>query len=321
MKLIKTTWPHPYFLIILISLYGCNGEGKSSDTVNVASDSSDRETYVAYLQDSAIVIQSDSITRPVKLLDTIAAQVMNPAVSPDGQEIAYTRIMDDKDLRTICLMDLSTLERTQLAVPSPNFYGPVWSLDGERIAFNIFQKDSIWKIGVINRNNQGYRMLDSTSSINYYSPTWRSAEQVAAQDLEKLYTLNLDGDIIETILLDSLIGDDFSRSSDDQYYFTNDQTEIIFQIGNKEGSPDLMGPLQSVYRVRIADKKVTRLTPEGFHVRSLFIAKNDRIYCEGTNTPFTKFEWVELLPSGDLKQWSQSGTSTDNVINTMGSEE
>lgn len=320
MKLTKTTWPHPYLLTLLIGLWGCDGERQSSDGVKVASDSSDQETYVAYLQDSAIVIQSDSTTVPVKIPDT-NAQVMNPAVSPDGQQIAYTRLMDDTDFRTICLMDLSTLKSTQLAVPSPNFYGPVWSLDGERIAFNIFQKEGIWKVGVINRNNQGYRMLDSTSSINYYSPTWRIGGQIVAHDLEKLYTLNLDGEITETILLDSLIGDGFSRSSDDQYYFTNDQKEIVFQVGNQEGYPDLMGPLQSVYRAGVTEKKVTRLTPEGFHVRSLLVANNGRIYCEGTGTPFTKFEWVELLPSGDLKPLSTKGASTDIVIHAMRSQE
>lgn len=319
-KLIRVIWSYLFLHVILISLYSCQGEQPSS-TVSAVSNSSNDGTYITYLRDSVIVVQSDSITVPVQIHDYAGSQLMNPAVSPDGLQIAYTRIMNANDARTICLMDLSTRRSNQLAVPSSNFYGPAWSPDSEWILFNIFQKKGVWKPGIIKRNNNGYRMLDSASGVNYYSPTWRSAERIAAQDLEKLYTLGLDGKIIETILLDSLIGVDFSRSSDDRYYFTSNQKEIIFQVGTQSELPDLKGPLQSVYRVRVADGKLTRLTPAGFHVRNLFVANNDRIYCEGSSAPFTEFELVELLPSGELQRWSRTGTSTSIVTKGTGSIE
>lgn len=312
MKLINAPWPYFTIGLLSLSLFACQSGQKPSKSVTAVPDSSNRQTFVAYLQDNTIMIQSDSTTVPVKVQDNSKLQAMDPAVDPEGQHIAYTRIMTNNDIRTIDLMDLSTQKRNPLEVPSQNFYGPVWSIDGKWIAFNIFQKNNVWKIGVINRNNQGYRMLDSTSNINYYSPTWRTGDRIVAQDLKKLYTLSLDGKILETIPLDSLIGKDFSHSSDDKYYFTKDQKNIVFKTGTLEEVPELMGTLQSVYRIRLSDKKITRLTPSNINIRKLFIANDDRIFYEGAKTPFDVYELYELLPSGDFRQRSKSGV----VMNT-----
>lgn len=285
-------------IIGLMGFYACQSKHQSSVSDKNYTDSSERLDLVVYLDSNRLMIKSDSVTT-VETQVGPAVQIMNPAISPNGQQIAYTTIMERNDRRTVSLIDLSTLKTTQLKVPSSNFYGPMWSPNGLHIAVNIFNyNSSTWKIGIIGSNNKDYKMLDSLSSVNYYSPTWKNNDQLIAHNVEKLYTLNLKGQVIDSIGFDKLIGKDYTLSSSNSFYFSRDGENLFFNAGNQDTLPQLMGPSEALYELHIADKQIKRLSPFGMNVNRIFVTRDDRIFYEGTTAPFEVIQLFELEKGG-----------------------
>lgn len=285
-------------IIGLMGFYACQSKHQSSVSDKNYTDSSERRDLIVYLDSNRLMIKSDSVTS-VETHEGPAVQIMNPAISPNGQQIAYTTIMDRNDRRTVSLMNLSTLKTTQLQIPSSNFYGPMWSPNSLHIAVNIFnKKSSTWKIGVIGSNNKGYKMLDSLSSVNYYSPAWKNNDQLIAHNMEKLYTLNLKGQAIDSVGFDKLIGKDYTLSSSNSFYFSRDGEKLFFNAGNQDTLPQLMGPSEALYELHIADKQIKRLSPFGMNVNRIFVTGDDRIFYEGSTVPFEVVQLFELEKGG-----------------------
>lgn len=302
----------------MMSHFGLSGCVNNSQTDNQRDSTAaiaGQQPFIAYLADTSILLQAGTDTVAVDMFTGLRGQILDPAVTQDGKLLAYTYFSEESDERTIRLMETSSDQDHQLNVPSQNFYGPIWNHQGTRLAFSVFERDELWKIGLIDRDNQGYTLLDSASQIDFYSPTWRAEDQVVAHDLVHLYTLDMDGQIVEKLLLDSLVGSDFNRSSDDQYYFSQDNSSIIFQSGNPKELASFQGPMQSVFRLNLEDEKIEQLTPDSMHVRRLIVAGDDQIYYEASADPdattFLLFEWS---PVDEAKPISAVGGAVTNVI-------
>jgi len=310
MKVLKTILTYGT-IITSITLYACQPRNQSS------TDASDRQDFITYLDSTGtIVMQTDSI-EAIHTDDRPDVQILNPAVSPDGQQIAYTKITEQNDDRTVALIDLATRKTTTLNVPSKNFYGPVWSPNAQLIAVNIFNKNSHWKIGIIERKNKGYKMLDSLSSIDYYAPTWKGNDQIVAHNMETLYTLNVNGKIIDSVGFSDLFSKDYSLSSSDCFYFSKDGKKLFFNVGNNDPLPQLMGPSEALYELNLPTKEIKRLSPPGVNVSRIFVSPDDRVFYEGSTTPFKIVQLFEIDSAGRVKLLAKQGSSISVAPNAI----
>lgn len=302
---------------LLIGLFACQSNHQSSSSSNqLDTVSTEKERLIVYLNDNELIMQSDSIST-VKTGEANDVQIMNPAISPNGEQIAYTKISERKDDRTVSIINLSNKKAIPLQVPSKNFYGPMWSPNGQYIAINIFNKNDTWKIGIIGNNNKGYKMLDSASSITYYSPTWKGNNQLVAHDLDRLYTFDLGGRIIDSISLAELIGKDYSLSSSDAFFFSQDGAKIFFNAGSGDELPELMGPSEALYELTIADKKIKRLSPQGANVSRIFVTSDDHIFYEGSLAPFNVIQLFEINSKGEAVFVAKQGASISVTPNAI----
>ncbi|MET4142900.1 hypothetical protein [Pedobacter sp. UYP1] len=225
----------------------------------------------------------------------------DPAVSPDGNMLAYT-VSDSLGNRSIWVANMVSKSQVQLNVKSKNYYRAVWSPSGDRIAFSIFNKKSLWKVGIIKTDNSGYVMLDSVSKLSVYAPTWRNENQIIAQDLQKLYTFDLTGKVVGSVSISDLIGKGFSVASNHNFFYSKDGKKLIFNAGNSDVLPGLNGPGEAVYVLDLASKQVKRISPVGVSVPSLFVTANDKIIYSGMEKPFVVSKiYATDLSGSDIK--------------------
>ncbi|QNK64777.1 PD40 domain-containing protein [Pedobacter sp. PAMC26386] len=269
------------FLIPALSFLVVACNSKSNNTNTETPKVIDNKYAFAYQLNGKIVASNADTTKQVSF-----GGATDPAISPDGNKLAYT-VNDSLNNRTIWVADMVSKSQSQLNVKNKNYYGAIWSPSGNQIAFSIFNEKAIWKVGVIKTDNSGYIILDSTSELNFYSPSWKNENQLIAHDLKKLYTLDLNGKVVDAVNLADLIGKDFSISSNDNFFYSRDGKKLIFNAGNKDILPGLTGSGEAVYLLDLATKQVKRISPQGITVPSLFVTANDKIVYSGMGKPFT----------------------------------
>ncbi|KQR71969.1 PD40 domain-containing protein [Pedobacter sp. Leaf176] len=208
----------------------------------------------------------------------------DPAISPDGNKLAYT-VIDSAGRKTIWVADMENKSQLQLQVHGGDYQQAVWSPNGTAIAFNILKSKNIFKIGVIKTDNTGFVMLDGGPKINAYSPTWKNEKEIIGQDLINLYTFDISGKLIDTKSILSLIGKDFKIARNDRFFYTKDGQKLIFNAGNNDGS---IGQAEAVYILDLASKKVDRISPVGMNVPYVFVTADDRIFYSGSEKPSTQ---------------------------------
>ncbi|WP_257667943.1 hypothetical protein [Parapedobacter tibetensis] len=296
-------------------LPACQSGHQSANVEDSSTMNQSEKDALVYMDDNKVLLQQDSI---ITLNKDDTADWLDPSISPDGKIVAYTRIVGSED-RTISLFNLATKQSVPLKVPSTNFYGATWAPDGAHIAFNIFNSKSTWKVGVIKADNSGYTMLDSVAEIDYYSPTWKGKDKIVAHNLEKLFTLDLQGKVVDSVSFEELIGKDYSLSSSDSFFYSADGDWLFFNAGNvtdDEEMPGLMGPAEALYMLDIANGVIKRLSPKGVNVNRIFVSPDDRIFYEGLSKPFETVQLFETDLNGNVTLLVEKGNYISVSSNT-----
>ena len=298
-------------IFCLASFASCNSnkneESKSTAMLDSISLSS-KNFALAYQDGEKIVATSIDTMKQISF-----GGAMDPAISPDGNKLAYT-VNDTIGNRTIWVADLENKSQSQLQVNSNNYYQAMWSPNGNAIAFNIFNGKNLWKVGVIRADNTGYVMLDSASAINVYSPTWKNEKELVAHDLKNLYTFNTAGKLIDTKLIADLIGKEFTLASSNRFFYTKDGTKLIFNAGNADILDGLMGPSEAAYILDIASKKIERLSPKGVNVPYIFVTADDRIFYSGSEKPYTQSKIYVSDLKGNIKTIVDKGSNPTGAL-------
>lgn len=284
------------FLIPALSLLvvACNSNSNSNkvETAKVV----DHKYSLAYQLDGKIVAANADTSKQISF-----GGASDPAISPDGNKLAYT-VSDSLGNRSVWVADMVSKSQVQLNVKSKNYYRSVWSPSGDMIAFSIFNQKSFWKVGIIKTDNSGYVMLDSVSKLNVYAPAWKNENQIIAQDLQKLYTFDLTGKMVESVNITDMIGKEFSIASNNSFFYSKDGKKLVFNAGNKDVVPGLTGPVEGVYVLDLASKQLKRISPEGMTVSSLFVTGNDKVIYSGMEKPFLVSKiYTTGLDGSDIK--------------------
>jgi len=238
----------------------------------------------------------------------------DPAISPDGNKLAYT-VSDSAGHRSIWVADMENKSQLQLMVDNKNYYQAVWSADGQRIAFNIFNKKGLWKIGVIKADNTGYVMLDSASGLNVYAPTWKNEKEIVGHDLSTLYTFDISGKLTDAKPITDLIGGGYAFTSRSRFFYVAGGKKIVFNAGEVNVKKMSAHPLdaEAVFVVDLATKKVSQLSPQGIHVPYVFVTADERIFYNGEEKDQQSKIYVSDL-TGNTKVVVDKGTNPTGAL-------
>lgn len=298
-------------ILISVVLTACNSN-KSDENANKAVldtvSLSSKNFALAYQDGDKIVATSIDTMKQISF-----GGATDPAISPDGNKLAYT-LSDSTGSRSIWIADMENKSQGKLHVNSNNYYQAMWSADGVSIAFNIFNKKNLWKIGVVKTDNSGYVLLDSASNINVYAPTWKNEKEIIGQDLKNLYTFDLSGKLTSTKPIADLIGKEFSIASSNRFFYTKNGEKVIFNAGNSDVMDGLTGPSEAVYVLDLASRKVTRISPKGINVPYVFVTADDRIFYSGAEKPFTKSKIYVADLDGNIKTVVDKGDNPTGAL-------
>ncbi|MBS1527751.1 MAG: PD40 domain-containing protein [Bacteroidetes bacterium] len=201
-------------------------------------------------------------------------------ISPDGMKVAYT--VNSKDGRNIGVIDLNSKQKTVLHTQSNNCYGPVWSPDGNYIAYNVFNdQTSKWSIAVIGTAPGSAPQVLTGKLSECYMPAWTTdSKNVVVQDMSAVYVFDLYGNITTTISIPE-IPKTFGASSSDRFIFTSDGRKIVFTLESDEPGFE-NGPPSAVFVYDVASKAATRLLPKGYYANNIWL-KGDVVLISGGN--------------------------------------
>ena len=297
----------PCFTLFSACNSGNNDQSKSTAVLDTVSLSS-KSFALAYQDGSKIVATSIDTMKQISF-----GGATDPAISPDGNKLAYT-VSDSIGNRSIWVADLESKSQLQLQANSKNYHHAVWSPSGNTIAFNLYNDKGIWKVAVIKTDNTGFLVLGSKLANSVFSPTWKSETEVTAHDLKNIYTFDAAGKMINTKAIVELLGSDYRIAGSNSFFFTSDGKKLIFNAGFGSQVAELKGQAESVFVLDVSTKKISRISPEGLNVPYVFLTADNRIFFSGADKPFTQSKIYVSDLDGNIKTLVNKGTNPTGTL-------
>ncbi|HEY4207542.1 MAG TPA: hypothetical protein VGM31_12045 [Puia sp.] len=205
-------------------------------------------------------------------------------LSPDGTWLAYTDVSDSQSDRRIGLMDLESGKTTILDSACHNCYGPVWSPDGQYLAYNAFSGGE-WNIKYVDTGDKHADFLTKVKGHEHdcFSPQWTAdSKRVLVQDLSAIYFIDLKGNVVKTIAFGD-IDSTISGSSSMRFLLTPREDKLIYESElstDSAAAPGSEEPPTYIFSYDMPSKKITRLTNWEYNCYNP-VLKGDTIFCHG----------------------------------------
>ncbi|MFW0714619.1 TolB family protein [Pedobacter sp. N23S346] len=286
---------------------GSNDQSKSTAVLDTVSLSS-KSFALAYQDGNKIVATSIDTMKQISF-----GGATDPAISPDGNKLAYT-VSDSVGNRSIWVADMESKSQLQLQASSKNYDHAVWSPSGKTIAFNLFNDKGVWKVALIKADNTGFLLLGSKLANSVFSPTWKSETEVIAHDLKNIYTFDASGKLLATQTIAELIGADYHISSSNSFFYTTNEKKLIFNAGFGKQVDGLNNLPEAVFTLDLNTKKIIRISPEGMNVPYVFLTADDRIFYSGAEKPFTQSKIYVSDLEGNVKTVVDKGTNPTGTL-------
>ncbi len=220
-----------------------------------------------------------------------------PEISPDGTRIAFNTEGDSKTRpgpeRRIAIADVASGKVTILKdIPSDNCFGPVWSPDGTKLAFSIMAEKA-WQLGLVNADGSGFRFVKNAElkSEALGAPEWaRDGKSIFCHDLENLYQIDLDGNVLKKWELSKILTD-ASMNSNDRLSVSPDGNALLMDVdcGSEHERKNWDGPQPAIEKFELTAEKAVRVTGKNDFVWEAFWLSNEQFLCimqkENENEP------------------------------------
>jgi Tol biopolymer transport system component len=270
---------HLSILVLLIFLIAC----KSREETDPQSDTAKYAMTLAYSRGEYINYYSTKSNRHGTI-----SNCYDPCISPDGLELAYTENYESDNPnaagsnRRIVVLNLETGEKRIIIYNSHQYYGPVWSNDGKKIAFNAFT-NGVWNIVLVDTNLNNYRVLKPQSTSGYHTISWTSDDkEILTHNLDTLFIIDTSNIIREQFLVKDIINNR-SKSSATVFNLTPDRKYLVFNADNNEASfcSDTNefhdGLPNALYKYELYSKSLVKLTPDTLYCSDYEVSR-DKIY-------------------------------------------
>jgi TolB protein len=220
-----------------------------------------------------------------------------PEISPDSTRIAFNTEGDSKTRpgpeRHIAIADVASGKVTVLKdIPSDNCFGPVWSPDGSKIGFSIMA-DKEWRLGVVSADGSRFHVVKNAAlkSEAFGAPEWaRDGKSIFCHDLDNLYQIDLDGNVLKKWELSKILTD-AGMNSNDRLSVSPDGNALLMDVdcGSEYERKNWDGPQPAIYKFDLASEKAVRVTGKNDFVWEPFWLSNDEFLCilqkENENQP------------------------------------
>jgi TolB protein len=210
-----------------------------------------------------------------------------PEISPAGTRVAFNTEGDAKHRpgpeRRIAVADVTSGKVTVLKdIPSDNCFGPVWSPDGKQLAFMIMADDK-WNVGLVNVDGTGFRFLKNVQpkSDAFGAPEWaRDGKSIFCHDLENLYQIGLDGNILKRWELSNILTD-ASMNSGDRLSVSPDGKTLLMDVdcGSEHERKNWDGPQPAIEKLDLSADKAVRVTGKDDFVWEPFWLSANEFLC------------------------------------------
>src|SRR5438094_2535617 len=220
-----------------------------------------------------------------------------PKISPDATRIAFNTEGDAKTRpgpeRRIAIADVASGKVTILKdIPSDNCFGPVWSPDGTKLAFSIMAEKA-WQLGLVNADGSSFRFVKNAElkSEALGAPEWaRDGKSIFCHDLENLYQIDLDGNVLKKWELSKILTD-ASMNSNDRLSVSPDGNALLMDVdcGSEHERKNWDGPQPAIEKFELTAEKAVRVTGKNDFVSEPFWLSNEQFLCimqkENENEP------------------------------------
>jgi TolB protein len=228
----------------------------------VADEPGTRQHRIVFSRDSTLWTANLDGTKIRKLV-----KGADPCISPDGRKVAFTMSPSAAKgvVRYISVVEVATGATTVFKeTPSNNCFGPIWSPDGSQILFEILVEDH-WRLGLINSDGSGFRFFKIPSvDQGCWSTVWApDAKSIFCQDLDKIYRISLEGDLIASWEISKIIPNGDMDSSK-RLSVSQNGNKLLVNINMDEevSLKDWEGPPPAIWLFDLPSAKATRLTPK-----------------------------------------------------------
>jgi TolB protein len=232
-----------------------------------------------------------------------------PEISRDGNRVAFNTEADAKNRpdpeRHIAVVNLATGKTTVLKdIPGDNCFGPVWSADGKQLAFMIIA-DKQWQLGLVNADGSGFRFLKN-SDLNHDGlggQEWaRDGKSIFCHDLDNLYQIDLDGNVLKKWELAKILTD-ASMNSGDRLSVSSDDKSLLMDVdcGAEHERKNWDGPQPAIEKFDLNADKAVRVTGKNDFVWEPFWLSENEFLCIMQRKTKTSHRFIECRSTEKIR--------------------
>ena len=143
--------------------------------------------------------------------------------------------------------------------------------------------DKEWHLGLVNADGSGFHFLKNAGlkSDAFGAPTWaRGGKSIFCHDLDNLYHIDLDGNVLKKWELSKVLTD-ASMNSNDRLSVSLDGNTLLMDVdtGAEHERKNWDGPQPAIYAFDLTTEKTERLTGKNDFVCDPYWLTDDEFLC------------------------------------------